>query len=189
MSALDLYRPEALEAILAKLPAGACLGIDELAGALPYPRHSLAGMLAALVVDGTVERVEQGCFQRVAGPYEPLQANGVRPDLQGPARPRTDLQRRLWRAIRLRKKFSVGDLIVLASREGEPSSRNTAYRYVRALGSAGYLSPLPRARAPLGPKRWLLVRDTGSAAPILLVEQGQTYVTDPNTAERVPCKR
>lgn len=190
MSAAEHYRPEALQAILAKLPKGACLDIDELAGGLSFPRAALAGMLAALVLDGAVERVEQGCFRQSpnASPY--AQLPGVEPIMgDRRRRARAKIQLRLWRAIRMRLKFTVGDLIRLASKDGDRPISEAASHYVRCLARAGYLRPLPRENGARAQKRWLLVRNTGAAAPVTLRTGASFCVVDPNTGERVPCKR
>jgi hypothetical protein len=191
MSAIGRYRPEALQAILAKLPTGTCLGIDELAAGLSYPRAALAGMLAALVLDGAVERVEQGCFRQSASasPYAQL-LPGVDPIMgDRRRRARAKIQLRLWRAIRMREKFTVGDLIRLASKDGDKPISEAASHYVRCLARAGYLQPLARESGTRAQKRWLLVRNTGAGAPVTLRTGATFCVVDPNTGEQVPCKR
>ncbi|WP_395672028.1 hypothetical protein [Inquilinus sp.] len=190
MSAAERYRPEALQAILAKLPAGTCLGIDELAGQLHFARAPLAGMLAALVLDGAIERVEQGCFRQSASASPYAQLPGVDPiAADRRRRARAKIQLRLWRAIRMRQKFTVGDLIRLASKDGDKPIGEAASHYVRCLARAGYLQPLARENGARAQKRWLLVRNTGAGAPVTLRTGASFCVVDPNTGERVPCKR
>jgi hypothetical protein len=185
-TAATLYRPEALEAVLAAVPPAACLTIDELRAALPFTRNTLAGMLGALVLDGMVERVEAGCFKRCIPARQQVPTAG-QPDLRKPRkRLHGDVQRRLWRAMRLRRKFTIAEVVQLASREGEKSINSSAVAYARALAAAGYLRLLPRAKGSRA-QRWMLIRDTGSAPPTARRQDGQRWLMDPNTRERIPC--
>lgn len=77
--------------------------------------------------------------------------------------PQTSIRSRLWRALRVAKKGSLADLLILAS-QGEEVSKGDAKKYMNALAAAGYLARLP-AKAENGATRYLLVRDTGRVAP------------------------
>lgn len=96
------------------------------------------------------------------------------------------LRIRVWRAMRLRRKFSIPDLCMLVAQGGEKDIESNVGKYVRALVKAGYLVEMPRrergtALTSNGFKRWWLLddKDTGPLAPIWRVAAGEIY--DPNT--------
>lgn len=95
------------------------------------------------------------------------------------------LRERVWRAIRIRRKFSAFEILPLAVK-GERDAESNARKYFRVLTRAGYLSELPTRQhgdtpAGSGFKRFLLVRDSGPQAPCWLPSRG--IVFDPNTEE------
>ncbi|HEX9844790.1 MAG TPA: helix-turn-helix domain-containing protein, partial [bacterium] len=61
------------------------------------------------------------------------------------------LQSRLWRAMRMTKKFSVDDLVLRAAGGNEANPRNSASRYLNALERAGYVVRLSSS-APHKPR-------------------------------------
>ncbi len=90
-----------------------------------------------------------------------------------------------WRAMQIKGKFSLGDLVRNALPEGctAKDPRNNLGRYVKALCVVGVLVEMKRRAAPTsqtsnGEKRWLLVRDLGRKAPIM---RGLGVVYDPNS--------
>jgi hypothetical protein len=181
-------------AVLNALAGGCCLTIDRLAEVLTgMARRQLTNAAARLIERGLVERVERGCF-RLTGDGRAAQASGVviksgpRGPMQRKRPVRDSLNTRLWRAIRLRRKFTIPALLELAVRD-ETSPRHGAERFVRALERAGYLHRLPKREAGTSPTsnghvRWVLVRDTGSLPPMPR-RDGAVY--DPNTGEVMPC--
>ncbi|NYZ17029.1 hypothetical protein HL658_31185 [Azospirillum sp. RWY-5-1] len=152
-----------------------CLTLDELAAATGDERTPMATQLRQLVLAGKVVRHERGCFRIAAGvsagdPPAPMRRH----------KPRTGLNARLWRAMRLRGKFTAGDLVRLAARDGEREAtvRKGADDFLRALRDCGYLRRLPNGT---GPARYALIRDTGPAAP--LVRRSRREAFDRNTGE------
>lgn len=90
-----------------------------------------------------------------------------------------------WRAMQIKGKFSLGDLVRNALPEDSTAKdpRNNLGRYVKALCDVGVLVEMKRRAAPTsltsnGEKRWLLVRDLGRKAPAM---RAQGVVYDPNS--------
>lgn len=176
---------------------GRCLAIDELATATGLEHRAVSAAAAKLVRDDLVERVARGCFQLTAAAREAL-ASGTevvfRSGPRGPT-PRTrpvagSLRARLWHAMRIREKFTIGDLLGLAAQD-ETQAPCNAGRYLSDLARAGYVRVLAR-RAPghkptsNGCLRYSLIRNTGPLAPIVRRKRAEIY--DPNTREVTPCR-
>ncbi|MBC9246713.1 hypothetical protein H4P12_08305 [Paracoccus sp. 11-3] len=105
---------------------------------------------------------------------------------------RNTLRERVWRSMRLRKSFTVPDLISDAATDQDRRPQDNIYRYLRVLKAAGYVAELPRRAAGAaitsnGYKRWMLIRDTGPLAPS--VRENVAAIHDFNIGEDVPCSR
>ncbi len=91
---------------------------------------------------------------------------------------------RIWRLLRIRKRLSVPETVALLSDAGDDTTRLTAtvQKYLRVLRRAGYLADMRRepgtALTSNGFKRYILVRDSGPAAPTL--RRGRNSMYDPN---------
>lgn len=97
---------------------------------------------------------------------------------------RGTLRQTAWRAMQIKEKFSLSDLVRYSLPEGSAAKdpRNNLGRYVKALTDAGILVELKRRLAPTSPtsngeKRWMLVKDLGRHAPVMRDAGG---VWDPN---------
>lgn len=186
-------------ALIRALPAGACLTVDDLTAVVPMDRRVIVKTAGALVTRGLLERVERGCFQltaegrRVVESGESL-SSGPQGSHTGARTPRrTTLRTRLWRAMRVHGKFTVGDLLTAAVRGAEKDPENNAHQYLRRLQEAGYLHRLPVRRKGTaltsnGFCRWTLIRDTGPDAPMLRRTATGWEIRDPNTGEVWPCE-
>lgn len=175
-------------AILNALAGGDCMVLDQLCDAIPdVGRRALINALCRLVERGLVERVERGCVQ-LSEAGRTAQASGliIKSGPRGPMerrRPvRNSLNTRLWRAMRIKGKFTIPALLELAARD-EKDPANATRRYVRALEKAGFVLRLNRREAGTSPTsngfvRFSLVRDTGDQAPML---RRGSVVFDPNT--------
>jgi hypothetical protein len=121
--------------------------------------------------------------QVVSGPKAP----------HGTARPTPGSQReRCWRAMRIKLKFSVADIMRLVACDCDAVAQQRAEdnigKYVRALARVGYLQVLPKREAGSavsspGWLRYLLVVDTGPKAPHV---RRAGVVFDPNIDAEVP---
>ncbi|MBA4381798.1 MAG: hypothetical protein C0406_04460 [Sideroxydans sp.] len=101
------------------------------------------------------------------------------------------LRIRVWRAIRIRRKFTVPEIITLVVDENARGDiTSNVQKYVRALAKAGYLIEMAKreqstAITSNGYKRWWLsdAKDTGPLAPVLRTSKSTVF--DPNTNEEV----
>jgi hypothetical protein len=101
------------------------------------------------------------------------------------------LRTRVWSAIRIRRKFSVAEivpLVVSGTERGDCTSN--VEKYIRALRKAGYLTVMVRKEPGSVPKShghqryWLQdEKDTGPQAPVWRADFGTVY--DPNTEAEV----
>jgi predicted transcriptional regulator len=173
--------------VLAALDRDSCLTTEFLATTTGLSRKSVVSAVATLIGRGLADRREVGCYTLTAegesfraaggviksGPTGPLHQVAAR-------RPRRITQRdRLWSAMRILKKFTLGEILTLAG----AGSESNAQHYIAALAGAGYLRQMPRREhgtslTSNGFKRWQLIRDTGPAAPVWSVGRGELY--DPN---------
>jgi hypothetical protein len=143
-----------------------------------------------------IETTGKGCHKLTSAGKEALTSarlsSGPKGGWSGGARRMMSgtLRERIWRAMGIRRKFTIPDLVVLAV-DGTESGDVTSgvQKYVRALAKAGYLVELPRrepCKSPTSPgfKRWWLQDDkyTGPKAPV--VRLNYTVVYDPNTEKK-----
>ncbi|KIO49623.1 hypothetical protein [Nitrosospira sp. NpAV] len=145
-----------------------------------------------------IELTGPGCYRLTDAGREALAAGkaNLRSGPKGGSRTNTrickdTLRIRVWRAIRILRKFSIPDLELLVAQGGEKDIGSNIGKYVRALERAGYLIRLQKREAGTaltsnGFIRWWLPddKDTGLHAPVLSVAKGALY--DRNTEERRP---
>lgn len=191
-------RAEIQHRLLDVLQPGLCLTMDELAVAMQLERGQITNAALRLISRHLVERVERGCFQLTeAGIAAKRDGLVMKP---GPRRKhnrskvcRDSLRARLWRAARLKRKFTLPDLLSIACNEDETANPSNARRYISHLASAGYLVTLPGRRQGTdltsnGFLRYSLVRDNGNRHPVLRDRADGWEVWDPNTREVFPCQ-
>lgn len=174
--------------------------IADLANDLKRSRRQISKAAAQLAKRGWITRDSQG-----AGVYE-ISAEGkaALEDGQkittGPAGgPRkittfkNTLRGRAWLAMKARRRFTVGDIVIDASTSAAEShlDRANIARYIKRLSQAGYVAELPRrqrgtAQSSPGFKVFILRRDTGRLPPIYRESLDALY--DPNTGQEVPCQ-
>ncbi len=143
-----------------------------------------------------IEKVGPGCHQLTDAGREAL-ANSLKicsgpngPRIGGIKVPSNTLRERVWRAIRLRRKFTLPDLIALVAEGDERDVESNIRKYVNALTRAHILVELPRREAGTaltsnGYKRWWLMddRDPGPKAPIWRARANSVY--DPNNEKEI----
>lgn len=145
---------------------------------------------------GLVEKVSPGCHKLTdAGREADAEGLKIRSGPRGGGQPgkrihKDTLRIRVWRAIRIRRKFSIPDLVSLVAEGGERDIESNIRKYLSALTRAGVLTELPRREAGSaltsnGYKRWWLrdEKNTGPLAPVW--RQGANTVYDPNTETEV----
>ncbi|GAB4196391.1 MAG: hypothetical protein OHK0024_35950 [Thalassobaculales bacterium] len=189
-----MTRAASQHAVLSALGAG-CLRVSEVAAAVSLSYAAASMALGHLVSRGLAERVQTGCYRRSAAGQALIDAGAPIPwrrlphhTASRPVVPRPDSMRsRLWRAARLLapRPFTSADLVHLAARADDVDPQQSASAYLRHLHRAGYLARVPR-RAVAGKARlhrYVLLRDTGPAAPVLASDRSQ--IRDANTGEVV----
>jgi hypothetical protein len=144
--------------------------------------------------NGLIEKTGPGCHKLTGAGKEALKAgarlhSGPKGSWNNGTRRKAGntLRQRVWRAIVIRRKFTVPEittLVVDGTERGDPTSN--VQKYVRALARAGYLTELKKREACASPtspgfKRWWLQdgKHTGPLAPV--VRNNLTAVYDPNT--------
>lgn len=185
--------------VLHSLTDGACRTIDDLAESLKLTRRQVSDGAAKLVLRGLLERIEAGCYQltatgiAAAAAGEVIKSGPWRPDTVTVRKPLPDtFRQRLWTAMRMSKTFTVGEVAMIASRESEESPENNAAWYIRHLKDAEYLVELPVRQKGTrltsnGYKRYRLLKDTGSLAPVYRPKTKEVF--DHNTGEAVSCAK
>lgn len=168
-----------------------CVTLDELAAAVDRPRKKITSAISRLITDKYVVRRDRGCYEATAA-GRAAHAKGYKPGPQrahtGPTKPRPNtFRQRVWKTLRLRRKASSFDLLTNANDDSKAAADNL-HHYLRGLERAGYVQRLTR-RAPgtaitsNGYSVWLLLKDTGPLAPVVLPRA--QAIRDPNTGETV----
>lgn len=193
---VDRHHPgKAPTALLQRLSDGACLTVNQLAEDLDLTNRQVADAAACLHRRGYLERMAIGCYQLtevgiVAGQAGETITSGPKGPHAGARSVRNTLRERAWRAMRIRKRFTVADLVADAGTAKDANPTGNLQRYLQFLRAAGYVKDLPRrssgtALTSNGFKRWMLIRDTGPRAPS--VRSKKHAIHDFNTGEDVPC--
>lgn len=169
---------------------GAGLKFDQIAAAGTAAGNGLEWSLRRLRRRGLVE-LDARRYRLTAAGRAFLAAgkrltSGPRGPIAAKRLVKNTLRERVWRAIRIRRKFSAFEIIPLAASGTERDAEGNVCKYLRVLARSGFLAQLPTrrrgdSRAGSGYKRYLLVRDTGPQAPRWLPVRGIVY--DPNTTE------
>lgn len=119
-------------------------------------------------------------------------ASGPQAPLAGIKVIRDSFRQRLWRAIRLERKGTIGDFVglILGPTEDEAKATANAQHYILNLCRAGYMVRLPGKAAGTAPTspgfgRYLMVNDTGPLAPAFR-RAGGRHLYDANTGDKIP---
>jgi len=142
-----------------------------------------------------LEKTGQGCHTLTSAGIEALKSGakvcsgprGARK--HGKRIVKNSLRIRVWHAIRIRRKFSIPDIVELVVEGTERGNiTSNVQKYIRALFKAGYLIEMPKREAGSavtsnGFKRWWLLdeKDTGRLAPVWRAERQTVF--DRNTNE------
>lgn len=175
-----------------------CITEVKMAELTGMESRQVEGAVRLLRKHGLLEKTGQDCHRLTSAGKEALNAemrlhSGPKGGWSGGARRviKNTLRERIWRAICIRRKFTVPEIITLVvdgNERGDVTSGTQ--KYIRALAKAGYLVEMKRREPCISPtspgfKRWWLpdVRYTGPQAPA--VRNGYTAVYDPNTETEI----
>lgn len=97
---------------------------------------------------------------------------------------------RAWRSMRIRGRFTIGDILADAERDDEADAKSNAQRYISALCRVGHVRELPKRRPGTsmgsnGQKVFRLSKNTGPLAPVW--REKSRVLHDFNTGEDYPC--
>lgn len=195
-----IWRAEKILTVIRDARLSECITEEKLIALTGMTAKQVENSVFTLRRNGLVERTGVGCHKLTGTGREALKAgasalcrlrSGPKGSWNTGTRRKLEntLRDRVWRAMNIRRKFSVPELTLLAvdgTERGDPTSN--IQKYVRALARAGYLTELPRrepCRSPTSPgfKRWWMQdgKHTGPLAPV--VRNNYTVVYDPNTDE------
>ncbi len=174
-----------------------CVTEDRLLELTSLSKRQVQQSCRLLRGSGLLKKTEEGCHTVTKAGLEAIKAgahyrSGPKGAKQHGKRVWKDTSRiRMWRAMRIRRKFDVPEIVILvADEDARGDMTSNVQKYVRALAKAGYLVELPRRQAGSaatsnGYKRWWLQddKDTGPLAPVWRAREGTVY--DPNTKTEV----
>lgn len=173
-----------------------CLPIAQIARELGLEHRQVAFAAAELVEKGYLQRRKRGCFE-LSTLGRSAKQNGVSitkgracaaPRCSGVPNQNT-LRQRAWNVMRMAQKFSVPDLLTVATTGTEKSAASNLQRYCRALCRAGVLVQLRQKQpgdAPSSPGsfRFMLVNNLGPLAPSYRRERHALW--DYNSEKEIP---
>lgn len=182
-------------ALLRHLEGGACMTVDQVSAGLGINRRQVSDAAASLLRRDYLMKMAIGCYQLTEAGLAAARAGEV--ITSGPVgktgaipRYKDTFRQRAWSSMRFNGRFTIGQVVRAAARDGETNARENARKYISQLCRAGYVKELPR-RAPgtaissNGFKRFMLVRNSGRIAPVYRMEYRVMH--DFNTGEDVPC--
>lgn len=195
---VDRHHPgKAPTALLQALADGSCQTIDQLETRLDLTRRQVSDAATKLLRRDYLMRMGTGCYQLTEAGLAAAAAgeiikSGPRSGRDSPRIVRNTLRERAWRSMRVRRRFTVADLISDAALVGDRNPYDNICRYLRALKQAGYVAASKQrvdrsAPTSNGFKLWILRKNTGPLAPVALSKVAAVH--DRNTGEDVPCLR
>lgn len=173
------------------LTPGLCVREVDLVSATGMSAHHVDQACLKLRKFGLLEKSDQGCHTITKSGIEAIEGNktfrsGPKQQLIAPrGMPQSSRRAKAWRAMRIRNKFTIPDIVMLVVEYGDRDPTNNVGKYVRALEKAGYLTSLKREKGTSqgsnGTKRYWLVPEmnTGPLAP--LWRPHKKTIFDPNT--------
>lgn len=185
-----------MEAVKALVCPQRCVKHAEIVKRTGMTGRQVAAACAKLVTHGYLERqhysdntVKPGCYRLTALGQAALEegaklTSGPKAPTGKPKVVADTLRDRAWRAMRIRRKVSVPELlgVLLDAGTAEADIRraqNNLQKYLRYLASAGYLTEMrreaPQSPTSNGAKRFLLLRDTGPLPPLPQVAAGKVF--------------
>ncbi|MFV0626132.1 MAG: hypothetical protein ACK5N8_02125 [Alphaproteobacteria bacterium] len=173
--------------------------LDELDSKTTLSRHCIIIAMSKLCSSGFAVRLENGIY-KLSKKGKSLKTSEEKnkalyfktgcpagTKIINRARDKNGFRDRIWKIVRLQRKFTVNDVVAMVSEGNEKDPRSNVYKYLQALIKIGYVFELPcKAKndsklTSNGFKVFSLVKDTGHIAPILKLRRKEMY--DPNTGE------
>jgi len=189
-----MWKSEALLTAIAQAAPAECITEARMVDITGHSARSVEYSCLILRRRGLLTRTAQGCHKLTdAGRTAIAEGHHVRSGPRGRHTGtrviRGTLRERAWGAMRILRKFSLADLIMLIAEGRERDITSNVGKYVRALTRAGLLRQLPQreqggALTSNGNVRWLLIQDVGPLAPVWRAERGTVY--DPNAHAELP---
>jgi len=169
-----------------------CITEDRLLELTGLTKRQVQESCRLLRASGLLEKTAQGCHTITEAGSVALESgakfrSGPKGKLNGKRVYKDTIRLRVWRAVRIRRKFTAHEIITLVADETRGDMTGNVQKYLRALVLAGYLIELPKreatARSSYGYKRYWLSddKDTGLEAPVFSERNSTVY--DPNTKE------
>jgi hypothetical protein len=184
-----MWKSEALLTAIFKAAPRDCITEARLAELTGWDARAIENCCLKLRKHGLLVKTERGCHKLTrAGRAAIAQGKTLRTGPQGPRNGRVvqkgSLRARAWAAMRIKRRFSIADLAMLAVKGGERDVESNLQRYLKALALCGYVRQLPTRERGIAPTsngfaRWLLLVDTGPLPPVWRASRGKLY--DPNT--------
>lgn len=185
----------AANALLAELADGQPQVIERLADRLNLNRRQVSDAAAKLERRNWIDRPSVGTYVLTDAGRSAL-AEGLRVTSGplGPTRARRLLKdtfrQRAWSAMRVRRIFTIGEIVSDAGRGDPEAERDNARRYITALVSGGYVAEHPRrkpgtALTSPGFKEFRLKVNNGPKAPVF--SEARQALHDPNLGKDVSC--
>lgn len=192
-----MWKTETLLKAIGGAARGECITEARMVEITGHDARSVENSCLKLRRHGLLVKTEQGCHKLTAAGRAALE-QGTADLRSGPkgkhiaARiKKGTLRERAWRAMRLKRRFSIADLVMLCAQGGERDIEGNLAKYLRALEGAGFLRQLRvreqgYARTSNGFVRWLLIDDMdhGPLTPVYRLSHGVVY--DPNIERSLP---
>lgn len=182
-------------AVLNALKDGECQPVSRLAQVLEGDKKRISKAASVLVQKGLLKRVSKGLYQLTAAGLQ-VAVEGRRVETRqgrpsGPARPRNNtFRQRAWLSMRIRGRFTIGDIVADAGRGNEEQDYGNAMRFVRQLNLAGIVGEMKSrqkgsAIGSNGHKRFILRSNLGPRAPAY--RSADKVLHDFNSGKDFPC--
>ena len=174
-----------------------CVTEQRLAELTGYSAKQIENACQNLRRHAFIERTGKGCHRLTAAGKEAIETGynlrgGPRgPQQNGQRRRDRGMRQRIWNCLRMGKKVTIGDIAMLAVTGEERDPLSNIRKYLTGLKRAGYVLTLKREK-PLNPTsngslRWVLISDTGPAAPVIRVSRQTVF--DPNLEQEIAMAR
>lgn len=192
-----MWKTERLLTVIGEAAPRDCITEARLAELTGHDARSIEASCRKLRKHGLLALTARGCHKltdagRAAVEQCARVRSGPRGKWTGVHVQKDTLRTRAWLAMRIKGKFTLDDLVMLAARGDERHAGSNLGKYVRALALAGYVRRLQVREAGIavtsnGFMRWMLVQNTGPQAPVWRPSRGTVY--DPNLHKSVPLAR